>query len=114
MVDARPMALSMSNAVRALRYRISTLTLEVAEHEAQAIMYDFIDAYISNRIDLADKLIIQHGLSKIHDGDVILVYARSVVVRDLLITAREAGRSFKVIVVDSRPFLEGNDGGFLV
>lgn len=107
MVDARPMAVSMANAVRALRYQISILPLETSEHEAQQEMYSFIDSMITNRIDAADKLIIQHGLTKISDGDVILTYARSVVVRDLLIAVHEAGRKFRVIVADARPFKEG-------
>lgn len=107
MVDARPMAVAMANAVRALRYQISILPVEVAEHEAQQIMYQFIEDLLRNRIELADKLIISHALSKISDGDVILTYARSVVVRDLLIGAKESGKKFRVILVDSRPFKEG-------
>ncbi|PJF18663.1 Initiation factor 2B-related domain-containing protein [Paramicrosporidium saccamoebae] len=107
MVDARPMAVTMANAVRTLRHNISILPVETAEHEAQQTVQEFIDNIITNRLDLAGQLIVHHGLCKIADGDVILTYARSVVVRNLLVAAHEAGRKFKVIVVDARPFKEG-------
>lgn len=107
MIEARPLGIAMANAIRALRHNISILPVETAEHEAQAIISQFIDAFVANRLEIADQLIISHGLSKIADGDVIMTYARSTVVRDLLIAARQAGKHFKVIVVDSRPFQEG-------
>lgn len=108
MVEARPMAIAMANAVRALRHQISVLPVEMAEHEAQAAMYVFIDNFLTNRLELADRLIIQFAQSKIVDGDVILTFARSTVVRDLLVHAKQrAGRHFRVIIVDSRPFQEG-------
>ena len=49
----------------------------------------------------------QFGLSKILDGDVILTYARSSVVELLLQSAHEQTVNFRVIIVDSRPMLEG-------
>lgn len=108
MVEARPMAIAMANAVRALRHQISILPVEMAEHEAQAVMYAFIDNFLTNRLELADRLIIQFAQSKIVDGDVILTFAHSTVVRNLLVHAKQqAGRHFRVIVVDSRPFQEG-------
>jgi translation initiation factor eIF-2B subunit delta len=50
---------------------------------------------------------VEYGLSKIVDGDVILTYARSSVVELLLQSAQAHRISFRVIVVDSRPMLEG-------
>ena len=49
----------------------------------------------------------QFGLSKIADGDVILTFARSSVVELLLQSAQEQGVSFRAIIVDSMPMLEG-------
>lgn len=106
-VAVRPMAISMANAVRSIRHYISVIPPEAAEHEAQGMMCNHIDNYIMNRFDLADRLIISHGASKIADGDVILTYARSVVVRDLLLSSWREGKRFRVIVADSRPFQEG-------
>lgn len=107
MIEARPLAVAMANAIRALRHNISILPVETAEHEAQAIIEQFIDAFLTNRLEIADQLIISNGLSKIADGDVIMTYSRSTLVRSVLIAAKKMGKHFKVIVVDSRPFQEG-------
>ncbi|OBZ88210.1 Translation initiation factor eIF-2B subunit delta, partial [Choanephora cucurbitarum] len=56
---------------------------------------------------MADQLIVQNGLQKIQDGDVILTFAKSSVVESLLLETKKKGIDFKVIVVDSRPLFEG-------
>ena len=77
------------------------------------------------RIIIADQVIQETAGSKIKDGDVVLTYARywytfhgsnarltyasyrSSVVEKVLLEAHSSGRHFSVIVVDSRPMLEG-------
>jgi translation initiation factor 2B subunit (eIF-2B alpha/beta/delta family) len=39
-------------------------------------MVDSIERFINERILVADEMIAKYGNSKIHDGDVILTYAR--------------------------------------
>lgn len=56
---------------------------------------------------MADQLIVQNGLQKIQDGDVILTYGKSSVVESLLLETKKKDIDFKVIVVDSRPLFEG-------
>lgn len=56
---------------------------------------------------MADTLIVENGLQKIQNGDVILTYAKSSVVEALLLEAKRSGYEFRVIVVDSRPMFEG-------
>ncbi len=107
LVQARPLAVSMGQAIRHLKLKISTISPDMHESEAKAQLYDSIDMFIRNRIDFADQLIIQNGLTKIVDGDVILTFARSKVVKELLVTAYKEGKNFRVIIVDSRPFFEG-------
>ena len=41
------------------------------------------------------------------DGDVILTYGCSHVVETVVTRAQEAGLSFRVVIADSRPGLEG-------
>lgn len=48
-----------------------------------------------------------HTYTQISDGDVIMVYGRSYSVELTLQTAKKEGKSFSVVVVDSRPLLEG-------
>ena len=66
-----------------------------------------IDSFIRDRILLAGRVIEQHAIEKIKDGDVILTYARSSVVEGVLLEAKRQGKEFSVVVVDSRPLYEG-------
>ncbi|KAF9439020.1 hypothetical protein BGZ76_001472 [Entomortierella beljakovae] len=106
LVTCRPMAVSMGNAIRYLKYEIGE-NLEVPDEDARALFVEKIDNFIRDRITMADQVIANSGLQKIQDGDVILTYARSSVVEGLLLAAHAKGIKFKVIVVDSRPRFEG-------
>ena len=84
-----------------------------------------IDSYLNECVFAADGIIEENGEKKIKDGDVVLTYARYVatdsdlcdeiilvlprssVVEKVLLAAHASGRRFSVIVVDSRPLLEG-------
>lgn len=70
-------------------------------------MVDKIDSFIRDRILLAGRVIEQHAVEKIKDGDTILTYARSSVVEGILLEAKRLGKDFSVVVVDSRPLYEG-------
>ena len=45
----------------------------------------------------------------IKDGDVIMTYARSSIVEELLVSAFKAGKKFSLIIVDNPPFNEGKE-----
>lgn len=107
--SCRPHSVTMGNAVNFLKVAIANLPRDISLKEAKEVISDQIDAYIQERINFADKLITKHGLSKISDGDVILVYGKSEVIQSLLFAAVEAGKDFRVIVTDSRPLLEGRE-----
>mmetsp|Transcript_36163 Transcript_36163/g.73462 ORF Transcript_36163/g.73462 Transcript_36163/m.73462 type:complete len:401 (+) Transcript_36163:129-1331(+) len=105
----RPHSVSMGNAFTFLKLAVASLDRDMSVEEVKEILVDTIDAYIHERIDIADEAICKHGSSKIVDGDVILTYGCSSVVEVLLMdAAREKGAdTFRIIVVDSRPLLEG-------
>ncbi|KAF9247119.1 IF-2B-domain-containing protein [Melanogaster broomeanus] len=107
LVSARPMSVSMGNAIRQLKLDISGSDIDLPEQDAKDALCDTIDNYIRDRIILADQVIQETAGKKIKDGDVILTYARSSVVEKVLLHAWEDGKQFSVIVVDSRPMLEG-------
>ncbi|KAJ1991245.1 hypothetical protein H4R33_001446 [Dimargaris cristalligena] len=107
LVSMRPMAVTMGNAIRFLKYHISILDIDLPESDAKGQLIEKIDEFIRDRITAADRLIVQYGLQKIQDGDVVLTYACSSIVKTLLIAAHQAGIQFRVIVIDSRPLLEG-------
>ncbi|XP_073018828.1 uncharacterized protein [Primulina eburnea] len=107
LIECRPLSISMGNAIRFLKTRIAKISLTLSESEAKASLIDDIDRFISEKITLADKVIVKHAVTKIRDGDVLLTYASSSVVEMILSHAQELGKQFRVVVVDSRPKLEG-------
>ncbi|KAG6378901.1 hypothetical protein JVT61DRAFT_13184 [Boletus reticuloceps] len=107
LVSARPLSISMGNAIRQLKLEISGSDIDLPEQDAKDALCDTIDNYIRDRILLADQVIQETAGKKINNGDVILTYARSSVVEKSLLHAWESGKRFSVIVVDSRPMLEG-------
>lgn len=107
LVAARPMAITMGNAIRQLKLEISGSDIDLPEQDAKDALCSKIDHYIRDRIIMADQVIQETAGSKIKDGDVILTYARSSVVEKVLLDAHTEGRDFSVIIVDSRPMLEG-------
>ncbi|KAI0316983.1 hypothetical protein OF83DRAFT_1123689 [Amylostereum chailletii] len=107
LVSARPMSVTMGNAIRQLKLEISGSDIDLPEQDAKDALCEKIDDYIRDRIILADQVIQETATKKIHDGDVVLTYARSSVVEKVLMQAWSDGTKFSVIVVDSRPMLEG-------
>ncbi|GAA5865686.1 hypothetical protein JCM3774_004966 [Rhodotorula dairenensis] len=107
LIRARPLSVSMGTAIRFLKYEISLIEMEMDLDEAKQLLLTKIDSFIRDRILLAGRVIEQHAIEKIKDGDVILTYARSSVVEGVLLEAKRQGKDFSVVVVDSRPLYEG-------
>ena len=67
---------------------------------------DILD-FINARIVIADQLIVGTAVAKVVDGDVILTFAYSHVVGEVLLEAAKQRKEFRVVVVDARPESEG-------
>jgi len=106
-------SISMGNAFTFLKLAISNICQQEEEEEGGQMqqILDTIHAYIHQRMDLAKEAISKYATTKIvNDGDVILTYGRSEVVQDVLQDAiQNQGKQFRLIIVDSRPLLEGRD-----
>ncbi|XP_037492112.1 translation initiation factor eIF-2B subunit delta isoform X2 [Jatropha curcas] len=107
LIECRPLSISMGNAIRFLKNRIAKLPLTLSESEAKAALISDIDRFINEKIILADRVIVKHAVTKIRDGDVLLTYGSSSAVEMILLHAHELGKQFRVVIVDSRPKLEG-------
>ncbi|KAI8876560.1 IF-2B-domain-containing protein [Backusella circina FSU 941] len=110
LLSVRPMSLSMRECIRWLKKEMADIVEEdppLSDDDARSRLIEHIGHFIRERITMADQLIIQNGLQKIQNGDVILTYAKSSVVESLLLETKKKGIDFKVIVVDSRPLFEG-------
>lgn len=107
--QCRPLSASMGNAIKYIKKEISNIPSQCKDKEAKGKLLNCIDCYINEKIILAAKAIAKYAIEKISDGDVILVYGCSSLVNNILCEAFEKNRKFRVIVVDSRPRLEGRE-----
>eukprot|EP00808_Paulinella_micropora_P031823 g62147.t1 len=89
----------------------TTTTLSSLEYgaEAKERLVEAIETFIQERIEFAAEVIGKDAASKIKDGDVILTFARSFSVEQAIRKALDENKKFRVIVVDSRPKLEGRE-----
>eukprot|EP00798_Chlamydomonas_sp_ICE-L_P028931 gene28931-32124_t len=107
LVECRPLSVSMGNAIKFLKMRISQIDPASPEVKAKENLEQDIADFIHARITLADRHLVDAAVTKVVTGDVILTYAYSHVVAEILQVAAQQGRQFRVIVMDSRPELEG-------
>ncbi|CAM5072624.1 unnamed protein product, partial [Natator depressus] len=107
--QCRPLSASMGNAIKYLKKEISGLSSTLREEEAKGKLQGSIEGYVREKIHLAAEAISKYAFEKISDRDVILVYGCSSLVNRTLCDAYANGCAFRVIVVDSRPRLEGRD-----
>ncbi|PLW54727.1 hypothetical protein PCANC_03649 [Puccinia coronata f. sp. avenae] len=109
LVQARPLSVSMGNAIRHLKGVISRIGLDTPDEQAKSYLCDRIDLFIRDRIVVAGKVIQSHAVTKIKDGDVIMTYANSSVIQSVLLQAHQEGVKFSVILVDARPAYEAKN-----
>ncbi|XP_030655382.1 translation initiation factor eIF-2B subunit delta isoform X5 [Nomascus leucogenys] len=107
LTQCRPLSASMHNAIKFLNKEITSVGSSKREEEAKSELRAAIDRYVQEKIVLAAQAISRFAYQKISNGDVILVYGCSSLVSRILQEAWTEGRRFRVVVVDSRPWLEG-------
>ncbi|XP_017401095.1 translation initiation factor eIF-2B subunit delta isoform X3 [Cebus imitator] len=107
LTQCRPLSASMHNAIKFLNKEITGVSSSKREEEAKSELQAAIDRYVQEKIVLAAQAISRFAYKKISNGDVILVYGCSSLVSRILQEAWIEGRRFRVVVVDSRPRLEG-------
>lgn len=109
--SARPLSIAQGNAIRWLKKLISQLDLDLEESDAKRFLCTAIDSFIREKLTLAAEVISTQASSRIEaTGETILVYGKSSSVeRVLLHAAKEEGKQFRVVVVDSRPLFEGKN-----
>lgn len=105
----RPLSISQGNAIRALKLAIASVDPSVPETAAKETLCDFIDSFICEKITVADQVIAGSAAQKIQDGDVIVTFAGSSIVKQTLLAAHKQGKRFRVSIIDSRPLFEGKN-----
>ncbi|WVN86128.1 uncharacterized protein L203_101289 [Cryptococcus depauperatus CBS 7841] len=111
----RPKGVGGGNAIRWLKSEINRLgeAGDRSEAEQKQYLVDAIGLYLRDRIEFADQVIADSAKEKIKPGDTVITFARSSVVETVLLEAwasmrqQDPDATFDVVVVDSRPLLEG-------
>ncbi|EIE24925.1 translation initiation factor [Coccomyxa subellipsoidea C-169] len=107
LVECRPLSVSMGNAIKYLKLQAKPQPLSLYLYEAKAHLIEKLDTYVQEKIVFAGDMLASNAIAKIEDGDVILTYASSSIVFDILVKAHQAGKQFRVVLADARPQLEG-------
>jgi len=130
-IDCRTLNTAMENAIRWLKGMIGRSDAEAIENDDDAmkeLLIEKIEEYIRFRIMYAVDVIAEQAGAEIKKEDVVMVFGRSTSVERALISAEKrikleneekkkgepahwldykADETFKVIIVDTRPNLEG-------
>ncbi|KAF8771750.1 Translation initiation factor eIF-2B subunit like protein [Argiope bruennichi] len=105
--NCRPLSVSITNAVRFLQHQINRIPKDSSDQEVKQKLYNSINNFVKEEILLAKEAICMSATAKIVDGDNIVVYAYSSIVKDVLCKAHDQNKSFHVTVIDSGPKFEG-------
>lgn len=106
LVESRELSRGMGNLIKFMRFSVSKISPEISEAEAKHILLEKLQSFLEERIVFAAENIAKYVISTIRDGDVILTFGSSPLVRKVLLLAANA-KSFRLVVVDSRPLNEG-------
>jgi ribose 1,5-bisphosphate isomerase len=102
LVDTRPTAVSLPNAVRAvMRYKGETL------EDAKIEIKKLGDEFVTNSGNAVRK-IGEIGARRIRDGDTIMTHCNSYAAISIIEAAHAQGKNIKIIATESRPRLQGH------
>ncbi|MBS7609036.1 ribose 1,5-bisphosphate isomerase [Candidatus Bathyarchaeota archaeon] len=107
LLDTRPTAVSLPNAIRYVMYRV----LQAEERgegidSLREITVKACDEFIKNAKEAIGK-IAEIGARRISDGDVIMTHCHSTAVVAILKAAKAMGKSISVYATETRPLYQG-------
>ncbi|XP_058055023.1 translation initiation factor eIF-2B subunit delta [Anopheles bellator] len=104
----RPFSVSMTNALRHVKMNTRQLDAKLSDSEQKEYLLEAIEAYIRDHMEKAEEAICISVQEKIYDGDVILTYGCSSLIKHILEEANRRSKAFRVIIVNARPREEEN------
>lgn len=99
----RPFSVSMTNALKYIKMYTRQLNVKESDSDQKNFLLDAIDTYVRDQIEKAEEAISISVQDKIYDGDVILTYGCSSLIKHILEEAKRRQKKFRVVIVDSRP-----------
>jgi translation initiation factor eIF-2B subunit delta len=106
LVECRQLSKGMGNIIKFLKACVSRISPETSEADAKSILLAKVQSFIDERIEFAAESIADFVTSIINDGDVILTFGSSPLVRKVLLRAAKT-KQFRLTVIDTRPLHEG-------
>jgi len=106
LISAQPHMAPIFNLVNSILYSVEELLLSLSPDELSEFTKEKAEEFTHNSLS-SIQLIAQHGEKLIEDGFKILTFSASGSILAILKKAKEEGKSFEVIVCESRPMLEG-------
>lgn len=102
----RPVSVGMRVICKKIVEEVTNLPKELSEEEAKKKLVNVLQNILEDDIIKAHVSIVNLAKEKITSDDVILTYGCSYIVKEVLTAAHQTAK-FHVIIVDSRPKLEG-------
>ncbi|XP_065074472.1 translation initiation factor eIF2B subunit delta isoform X2 [Ochlerotatus camptorhynchus] len=99
----RPFSVSMTNALKYIKMYTRQLNAKESDSDQKEFLLDAIDTYVRDQIEKAEEAISISVQDKIYDGDIILTYGCSSLIKHILEEANRRQKNFRVVIVDSRP-----------
>jgi translation initiation factor eIF-2B subunit delta len=107
LVSCRQHCMGMGNLIKQLRFSISNIRADRSEVESKAGLRRMLENFLEERILFARQSIINHVTAMIKENDVILTFGSSPLIRQILLAAAKQKKSFRLVVVDTRPLRDG-------
>ncbi|XP_055608364.1 translation initiation factor eIF-2B subunit delta [Uranotaenia lowii] len=101
--NCRPFSVSMTNALKYIKMYARQLNVKDSESNQKEFLLEAIDTYVRDQIEKAEEAISISVQDKIYDGDVILTYGCSSLIKHILEEACRRKKNYRVVIVDSRP-----------
>jgi len=106
LVLAQPHMASIFNLVNSILYSVEELLPTLTINELAEFTKEKAEEFTYNSLN-SIQLIAQNGEKLVEEGSKILTFSASGSILAILKKAKEKGRSFEVMVCESRPMLEG-------
>jgi translation initiation factor 2B subunit (eIF-2B alpha/beta/delta family) len=106
LVLAQPHMASIFNVVNSILYSVEQVLPSAGGIQLADLTRDKAEEFITNSLN-AVQLIAENGGGLVADGSKVMTFSASGSILAILKKAREMGRSFEVVVCESRPMFEG-------
>ena len=74
-----------------MRHQVSKVDPSTPEADAKQALVDKIKHFVDEKIVFANNLVVSNAVTKVEDGDVILTYAFSSVIFNIMLRAHKVG-----------------------